>query len=224
MNLKKYTYIFTLISLFSVNLFAQQSFSAKVVGVPDGDTLTVMTKDRRQLMFRITGIDAPEKDQDFGLNAQDFLFSLVYNQTVSVSDVKKDCLDRPTASVNFKNKDLSVLAVETGNAWSDSACGIDENLSKRESIAAAKKIGLWQNRNLTRPADFVKQRQVQAPVYVVKNQERQIFTGLAPIPPPTPAGLYIGMTMECFCRDMWGKRKAFTAIHKFRTSNSQYNH
>jgi hypothetical protein len=39
-------------------------YSARVVGISDGDTLTVL-KDRTQVRIRLHGIDAPETGQDF---------------------------------------------------------------------------------------------------------------------------------------------------------------
>ena len=38
----------------------------KVVGVSDGDTVTVMDAERHQHKVRLAGIDAPEKAQAFG--------------------------------------------------------------------------------------------------------------------------------------------------------------
>ena len=45
-------------------------FAAKVVGVSDGDTLTVLTAEKRQVKVRLHGIDAPETGQDFGSRAK----------------------------------------------------------------------------------------------------------------------------------------------------------
>ena len=41
-------------------------FTARVVGVADGDTLTVLDEDRHQHVIRLAEIDAPEKAQAFG--------------------------------------------------------------------------------------------------------------------------------------------------------------
>ena len=40
--------------------------SGRVVGVTDGDTLTLLTPQRRQLTIRLTEIDAPESGQPWG--------------------------------------------------------------------------------------------------------------------------------------------------------------
>lgn len=53
---------------------AAESFEAKVIGVADGDTITALfiegaTKTPRRI--RISGIDAPEKAQAFGMVARE---------------------------------------------------------------------------------------------------------------------------------------------------------
>jgi endonuclease YncB( thermonuclease family) len=50
---------------------ASESFSGKVVGIPDGDTIRVMHNgpDER---IRLWGIDCPEKRQPFGTRATQF--------------------------------------------------------------------------------------------------------------------------------------------------------
>jgi endonuclease YncB( thermonuclease family) len=40
--------------------------SARVIGIADGDTITVLRADKAQHRIRLWGIDAPETGQDFG--------------------------------------------------------------------------------------------------------------------------------------------------------------
>ena len=46
-----------------------EEFPAKVVGVTDGDTITVL-RDREQIKIRLEGIDAPERGQAFGTKSK----------------------------------------------------------------------------------------------------------------------------------------------------------
>jgi hypothetical protein len=45
-------------------------YSARVVGISDGDTITVLTAGKVQHRVRLHGIDAPETGQDFGSRAK----------------------------------------------------------------------------------------------------------------------------------------------------------
>ena len=54
----------------------------RVVGVADGDTLTVLTAQRQQHRVRLTSIDAPEKRQAFGQVSKQHLSDLAYDKTV----------------------------------------------------------------------------------------------------------------------------------------------
>uniref|UniRef100_UPI00202E445D thermonuclease family protein n=1 Tax=Aquisphaera insulae TaxID=2712864 RepID=UPI00202E445D len=49
---------------------AAEDFQARVVGVADGDTFTVLTADRWQVRMRLHGVDSPESGQDFGTRAK----------------------------------------------------------------------------------------------------------------------------------------------------------
>lgn len=49
------------------------ALQGKVVGVTDGDTITVLDQSNRQFKIRFAGIDAPEKAQPFGQRAKEHL-------------------------------------------------------------------------------------------------------------------------------------------------------
>lgn len=211
--------LFLFILTFSINSFAQQSFKALVVGVVDGDTITVMTKEKRQITFRLAGIDAPEKEQDFGATARSFLSNSVQNQTVTVSDLKKDCAGDLSASVSFNNKDLSLSAIESGNAWAGEQCQRDESLFKAQVSAKERRVGLWSGANPVKPSDF-RIASKEPPTVANQTSARRIFTGLAPTPPPIltssgkPSGLYIGMFLDDFidiCGSSGVKSKMYTS-------------
>ena len=64
------------VCLSSFLLLISQDASAwegKVVGVADGDTVTVLSKNNDQIRIRLYGIDAPESAQAFGAKAKQSL-------------------------------------------------------------------------------------------------------------------------------------------------------
>ena len=62
-------FIALFLSCFVIASPAVAEFSGKVVGVSDGDTMTVL-RDRTQIRIRLYGIDCPEMGQDFGSRAK----------------------------------------------------------------------------------------------------------------------------------------------------------
>src|SRR3954451_23842055 len=72
------------------------SYTATVVGISDGDTLTVLTADRKQVKIRLHGIDAPESNQDFGNRAKQAASVLAFGRTVTAG-VRMVCAP-PTCS------------------------------------------------------------------------------------------------------------------------------
>ena len=57
----------------------------QVVGIQDGDTLTLLTPERRQVRVRLHGIGAPESRQPYGTRAQQELSALAFRQQVRVT-------------------------------------------------------------------------------------------------------------------------------------------
>ncbi len=53
-----------------------------VTGIIDGDTFKGLTKDKKEIKFRIYGIDAPEKKQAFGTKSKEYLADLIFGKTV----------------------------------------------------------------------------------------------------------------------------------------------
>ena len=61
------------------SLACAQTHEGRVVGVSDGDTLTVLMSGR-QVKIRLAEIDAPEKSQAFGQRAKQSLSDLVFSK------------------------------------------------------------------------------------------------------------------------------------------------
>jgi endonuclease YncB( thermonuclease family) len=54
-----------------------------VVGVSDGDTITVLDDTKTQHKIRFAGIDAPEKGQPYGEQSKQSLSALVFQKPTS---------------------------------------------------------------------------------------------------------------------------------------------
>jgi len=89
----------------------QQTITGKVVGVSDGDTITVLDANRQQHKIRLDGIDAPESSQDFGSRAKQSLSDLVFGKTVTVTSRKKDRYGRVLGTVTLDGKDINLEQV-----------------------------------------------------------------------------------------------------------------
>ncbi len=68
--------------LASTNSFAD--VTGKVVGVTDGDTITVLDSSHTQYKVRLAGIDAPEKKQPFGQKSKEALSDCAYDKTATI--------------------------------------------------------------------------------------------------------------------------------------------
>ena len=85
--------IATLPLFLGIALVASQAlaadFTGRVVGVSDGDTITVLSQGK-PVRIRLHGIDCPEKRQAFGKRARQATSRLVFGKTVTVRDLGKD--------------------------------------------------------------------------------------------------------------------------------------
>ena len=72
-----------LMLLLSVAAYAD-TLTGRVVGVADGDTITVLDANHQQHKIRLQGIDAPEKAQPFGQRSKESLSAMVFNKDVRV--------------------------------------------------------------------------------------------------------------------------------------------
>lgn len=126
-------------------LAATPDFTARVVGISDGDTLTVLKSDRTQVKIRLHGVDSPETGQDFGSRAKQEASSLAFDKTVTIRVRDTDRYGRTVADVILPDgQSLNRAMVWRGYAWwYRSYAPNDQELAKLESAAKTAKRGLW---------------------------------------------------------------------------------
>ncbi|MGE0262114.1 MAG: thermonuclease family protein [Candidatus Obscuribacterales bacterium] len=127
----------------------------KVVGIADGDTITIKCGDSR-LRVRLFGIDCPEKLQPFGKEATEFTASIALNRKVQVTSVDRDRYGRTVGYVQLNNGDiLNYLLVSNGLAWWSRQYAPEEiQIATRELLARTRHLGLWSDPDPTPPWQF----------------------------------------------------------------------
>ncbi len=144
------------------------AFSARVVSVADGDTLTVQGEDEERLKVRLYGIDAPEHDQRYGKEARRALSSLVRRKTVDVEPVDADRYGRTVALVRLEDGLLvNEELVARGAAWyygqycrRSDPCARLRDLEER---ARAARLGLWADDAPQRPSEWRREHKREEP-------------------------------------------------------------
>lgn len=89
----------------------------RVVGVHDGDTITLLDAEKRQHKVRLDGIDAPELGQPFGKAARLRLSGLVVNRSVVATCSKTDRYRREVCRVQIEGLDAGEEMLRSGLAW-----------------------------------------------------------------------------------------------------------
>ena len=93
-----------------------RGWSGKVVGVIDGDTITVLHNGLGE-KIRLWGIDCPEKNQDFGTKAKHTTSILTFAKVVEVESVTVDRYGRTVAFVRVADTFVNKELIRQGLAW-----------------------------------------------------------------------------------------------------------
>lgn len=140
-----------LVLLLSLLLFAATTFSGKVVGISDGDTIRVL-HENKEIKIRLYGIDTPEKKQAFGNRAKQFASDFCFNKTAQVIVRDIDFYGRTVAEVWVDGESLNQALVKNGFAWWYKQYAPKDTLLKRlEMEARAEKRGLWSDKSPQEP-------------------------------------------------------------------------
>lgn len=146
-----------------------ETVEGKVVAVSDGDTITVLDRDHRQIKIRLSGIDAPEKKQAFGQRSKQSLSRLVFNKEVRVEWHKRDKYKRTIGKVWVQPSDCHECAttldanlaqLNTGMAWwyrqyaKEQPVEDQNHYSAAEAEAQDRRIGLWADPNPMPPWEW----------------------------------------------------------------------
>jgi micrococcal nuclease len=148
--MKQSIFFLTIIFLFCA--FVQSNtLIGRVVGISDGDTITLLVDEKTQFKIRLADIDCPEKKQAFGQAAKKYLSDLIYGKTVSVQWKKKDRNNRIIGEIILGNQNINHQMVKAGYAWQYLKYSNDATLAQLEMNARKQKLGLWIDPNPIAP-------------------------------------------------------------------------
>jgi endonuclease YncB( thermonuclease family) len=150
------TFVFLFVLLLALPVLARETITGKVVGVSDGDTLTVLVEGRRQVKVRLHGVDAPEAHQAYGSRAKQFTSRLVFGKPVRVEVRDTDRYGRTIAEVFLPDwSSLNREVVRAGMAWwYRRYAPNDRQLAALEDEARRARRGLWADRDPISPWEF----------------------------------------------------------------------
>ena len=135
----------------------------RVVGVADGDTITILDSSNTQHKIRLSGIDAPEKRQPFGGASKKSLSDMVYGKTVTVDYKKHERYQHVVGKVMVNGVDVNLQQLQRGMAWffkhyqNEQSSQDQLDYSRAQEIAEKRRLGLWAGKEPTPPWEFRRQ-------------------------------------------------------------------
>lgn len=129
----------------------------QVVGVSDGDTITVLDDmDKGRFRIRLAKIDAPEKKQAFGSQSKQYLSALIFGKKVSIRFKNIDNYGRILGIVYLDGAEINLKMVQDGLAWHYSHYDKSPAYIEAQKQARLAKKGLWSQPNPVNPFEFRK--------------------------------------------------------------------
>jgi micrococcal nuclease len=134
-----------------------EQFTGRVVGISDGDTISVL-RGGKAVKVRLHGVDTPEKAQAFGTRVRQFTGELAFQKDVTVTVRDTDRYGRLVGEVLLPDgRSLNQELVKAGMAWwYRQYAPHDTTLAKLEAEARAAKGGLWADAHPVPPWEWRK--------------------------------------------------------------------
>lgn len=126
----------------------------RVATINDGDTVTCIDTEGRQIRIRLVGIDAPELDQPKGRESRAALAAKLAGGIVRVSGDSRDQHGRLLGTLHVDDRDLNREMVAEGWAWAFTGFADDHDLITVESAARRAGRGLWADPGPMAPAQW----------------------------------------------------------------------
>jgi endonuclease YncB( thermonuclease family) len=135
--------------------YSDDLITARVIGVTDGDNLTVIGSDNKQTLIRLHGLDCPELTQPFGEQAKEFASNLCFGKIIMYRMVGIDRFDRTIATVFLADStEVNLEILKAGYAWYNSRYDKRQDYVDAEEEARRTGAGLWADPDPTPPWEW----------------------------------------------------------------------
>jgi endonuclease YncB( thermonuclease family) len=144
-----------------------RTIEGRIVGVSDGDTITMLDAEHRQHKIRLDGIDAPESGQPFGRASKQHLADLLANREGVAECSKTDRYRREVCRVLVGGIDVGLEQIRAGLAWFFRRYARELSPDRRqqyadtEAQAQAGRRGLWADAAPVAPWDWRRPEQTR---------------------------------------------------------------
>lgn len=125
-----------------------------VVGVHDGDTLTVRCGQSDQMKIRLSQIDAPELRQPYGAASKRALSDMVYGKTIELRPLKKDRYGRTVGEIVESGHDIQWEMIKRGWAHCYVQYVTDDACYGYQDQAREAHRGLWADPHPVNPWEW----------------------------------------------------------------------
>ena len=161
-----------IVSVTAWNALAE-TLDVRVIGIADGDTITVLDANKQQHKIRFNGIDAPERRQSFGTRSTQNLGRYVARKDVRLDCPKVDRYGRKICKVWVqpadcsrcgKTLDVGLAQITDGMAWWYRRYADEQSPEDRgryesaENEAQLRRWGLWADDNPVPPWEWRRKR------------------------------------------------------------------
>jgi endonuclease YncB( thermonuclease family) len=147
--------------VFCINLSFAETITGKVVSVIDGDTIELLSPNRKLYRIRLDSIDCPEHGQNYGTAAKQFTSQFTFKKEAKADISKKDVYGRYLGKVYVNNICLNSELVRNGFAWHYKKYSTDSGLTTMEESAKSEKKGMWKDRNNIPPWEYRQNNHIQ---------------------------------------------------------------
>ena len=141
---------------------SNEKIKYKVIKVSDGDTISVKklknnVLDGDLIKVRLYGVDAPEKDQDFGYESKKALMNYVSKKTIEIDIKSKDRYGRSVGILYVDGRNINEELLRDGYVWYYEQYDKNNERSRLlQENAMKNKLGLFSKKGYIEPWKFRK--------------------------------------------------------------------